>query len=1098
MHRRRRDYDSMLWKRISLLAQRASQEASLRTLAGSLLALLLLAVAFVAALGGFPTETDLDESLTTDQGHFKIYWTNQTSSEHVANHEIIDPYLADNLEAVLDTFVNLLGYKDPVTAPPLAVEVLNIASSGYAIRGSGGGQGYIQLDSDGFNKPLADYLSNTGPQRQLVAHEMFHLVQNEYAARDVRSSFFREGTARMIQDKLFVDVDEQDTSYYWTVNRYLSSYTHHSLLDLSYTSCLFWNYLTEQFGEMTTEPYIGLDFVGELLDGSGCTTCADDIQHVDATLLPEGESFESAFLDFVIANYTKDFTDASHPAKWKYIDDDGLPGSYASVGIDASLALAVDDAYTATDWVQSWGARYYEIAVDPGVTSVEVTVDQLAESNGTLACHLLAIKSDAATGAESVDTAASVLNGKGGDFEATVLNSGFDRLVLIVTSVDHRASYRYSISTGGDDPTLRILSPTSSNVAWIGQTLLNPFQVHIEIIGPEGTSLGLEPEDFTVTVSSGGTTDTLTVVTGLQVLGHFWLVVDPVTRPLGYHDLEVTVTVDGILLDATSSNSVYYDTSVAEVDSVIVIDRSGSMLEPDWEGSGYEQPDPTDKIYGAINAAKLYVDIFKEDDQVGLVWFSNDAEVAAQLGKHDGNREDLKGAIDDLALDDDKAWRKTSIGDGLHKAQEELDTRAIAGHERAIIVLSDGKANEDREIDDVVCDGCKIDTDPDPGDPETTIHAIALGDDADCVNLEAIAKDTGGLFEWVPDPASGDLPNDLADVYLAFAEKELGLQRIAAIRGSYGDDNPAPTHTIEVEANVVEAVFVINHVWLGHAPHNSLQTAILRTPAGTDVTPTYVDDTHHVFRVDAPVAGTWTVILVPLPKPPLVIDVCVGDFCPDPEEGVYPGTYLVEASIRCKPSMWTPTPELRTTVVVGTPIPLLAVLADHAPILDAVVRAEITIPKSDHCSTGCLPREIVTVMLRDDGVHGDGRADDGVYGYLFRATSRPGVYSVRIIAEGTSEHSGAIRREAKFAFNIEAGRDLDCDRLPTHWETLYGLDPEEFRFGQGMNGDPDLDGLSNLLEFEYGLDPLDPDTDGSGEIDGSEIAAGRDPATTRT
>jgi hypothetical protein len=52
--------------------------------------------------------------------------------------------------------------------------------------------------------------------------------------------------------------------------------------------------------------------------------------------------------------------------------------------------------------------------------------------------------------------------------------------------------------------------------------------------------------------------------------------------------------------------------------------------------------------------------------------------------------------------------------------------------------------------------------------------------------------------------------------------------------------------------------------------------------------------------------------------------------------------------------------------------------------------------------------------------------------------------------------------------------DNDNDSMADDWETANGLDPTD---GSDAGADPDLDGLTNLEEFQFGTDPNDPDTD---------------------
>lgn len=67
--------------------------------------------------------------------------------------------------------------------------------------------------------------------------------------------------------------------------------------------------------------------------------------------------------------------------------------------------------------------------------------------------------------------------------------------------------------------------------------------------------------------------------------------------------------------------------------------------------------------------------------------------------------------------------------------------------------------------------------------------------------------------------------------------------------------------------------------------------------------------------------------------------------------------------------------------------------------------------------------------------------------------------------------------------------DANQNGLPDTWEEEMGLDPlAEF------DDDFDEDDLSNVNEFRYGTDPTNPDTDGDGFDDGTEVKNGYDPA----
>lgn len=75
--------------------------------------------------------------------------------------------------------------------------------------------------------------------------------------------------------------------------------------------------------------------------------------------------------------------------------------------------------------------------------------------------------------------------------------------------------------------------------------------------------------------------------------------------------------------------------------------------------------------------------------------------------------------------------------------------------------------------------------------------------------------------------------------------------------------------------------------------------------------------------------------------------------------------------------------------------------------------------------------------------------------------------------------------------NKSAGiKDFDGDGIPGWWEAKYGLDDKskEDSFFDGDN-----DGASNLLEYQFGIDPAKHDSDGDGYSDGGEISRGYNP-----
>jgi hypothetical protein len=185
-------------------------------------------------------------------------------------------------------------------------------------------------------------------------------------------------------------------------------------------------------------------------------------------------------------------------------------------------------------------------------------------------------------------------------------------------------------------------------------------------------------------------------------------------------------------------------------------------------------------------------------------------------------------------------------------------------------------------------------------------------------------------------------------------------------------------------------------------------------------------------------------------------------------------------------------------------------VALHTPIEDRVIGMPVQIS----ASVGDIDRSVVAeivdpvgslhvLTLLDDGEHGDGEPDDGLYSNTLYDTRIPGGYVGFVDVEAASNfvrsasnsiHASGVASgdRERFAFFIGSALDTDGDGPPDWWEERWGTDPMVADGGM----DPDGDGLENVREFERGTHPLDADTDSGGEND-AEPGDPHDPADDR-
>lgn len=962
--------------------------------------------------------------------------------------------MEDSRTALIDLGFNDLAFYD--NSPPLPVDLTWCDGGGCAgTTGFGNGRvGGIGL--------APEYMGNYDPVTMagdpssvlITLHEAFHQQQYTYGGLqgDPNGTWVWEGQARSIQDKVCIGPSSSNcisldqvtngvANYIGEVNGYLSN-VNRSIPEISYRTALFWTYMTEHYGTLSAEPGLGMDLMRVFWEQGADDINDDGIGTLDRALdaLGHSERFVDAIKDFMVANYAKDLSGPGVPTRYQYTDETQAAGAYDPVDLDLDQALGLGDQVGPTlDEVVAWGARYYQIRPSPDVPII--TAEFRQDTANQVYYTLLAVKGN--------DIALEI-NHTGEDFVETFPNDDYDQVVVIVAGLANFANFRYAFNA--TQPALNILDPIQGRPAIAGDpTTPEKFLIKLEVLTPlgGGTPLeGIDTTDFELSVG-GVVVPENQIISSAFLQGQYWLLIRAPGQTSGGLKA-LSVDWQGAL-SATELDAVDYSPQ-ADADNLLTIDRSGSMAD-------------FNKLDAAQQAARLYVDSWRDGDGIGVVSYANSGRVDLSLRNwNTTSRDGARTEINNLS-----ASGATAIGDGLADSLQQLIDNGDEMREWAIILLSDGIETATPDIADFLDTYNGRD---DAGDKVPRVHTVALGPDADRVKLENLARETGGTYHYAAEPTGArgigdpdDVLRELAEIYRVISETVSRQQQVYSERDSISYPNPA-SHIITVDGTAREAVFVLK--WDANLGLNYNTT--LLDPMDNDAgPPTLSDSGHRVWRINTPMSGDWTLRLDP---------VIIGRAPVAPTQTGVP--YLVEASVRADLTLELflgLAPAERQT---GRRMPVLVNLADSAPVTGASVVATIVDPVG-------TPRSL---SLRDDGLHGDGAANDGFYGNLYTATAEPGSYVLVVEAAGTGVVAGDFTRRLRGAFNLSASPDEDLDGLPTWWEETFGTDPDNPDGGE----DPDQDDSTNSEEFERGTHPLDPDSDDGGENDGSESGDPLDPS----
>lgn len=976
-------------------------------------------------------------------------------------------------ESYRTEIMSTLGFNDPATfngSKPFPSDFFPCNN------GCANGDG-VQYPPDNFVGTNYDPATGNGEDYEIfvIGHEIFHKTQGAHGGSD--DPFYKwliEGQARSTEDKMCIfgsqaqcDIwDNQVDQYYLgQVNAYLGK-PEEGLMEASYDAALFWTYVMEQFaGTNKTEPRYGFDFLlkfwqqnQENVDADPDGKSKDGITTLNETLANKTTSdrrFKDIFQDFAVANYAKDLL--TNPAgaqdkKYNYIDEENCAGcAYDSVKLTVDDTLDPNETIFGTSTVESWGARYYEIGLHPSLPVININVKPLAGTPHSLYYHMLGIKGGSIVKHWS-DT--------GTEFALSVFNIGldYDKLALIVVGLEQPVNFRYGFNlTDG----LYISTPTAQFPATAGEVAApKKFILQVEVIGEDQQPVaGIDSSQFTITVGSAVINPPVNVgdspiVASSYNGGKYWLVLRAPTSP-GCTTCDLKVEY-GSYSDS-EADAVLYGPQ-PDVDNLIVIDRSGSM-----QGS---------KIEAAKDAARLYVDSYSTGDRIGVTSYNDAPKNEFSLtGWTNTSRGQAQSAIANMD-DPDGA---TAIGAALQDGVDRLAALGSPNPAWAMVLLSDGQdtvADTDKHIPAFLT---AYNARKDKGDQVPVIHVVAVGDDADGIQLEKVTNASNGLFQWLPETGAAQAAGsdaaaatattlfklDLAEVYRVFAESVADEQQIHAAQG-FLNNAATKIHTVKVDGGASQAVFSVAYFYTGIGIPFTVK---IRRPDNSLLgPPTLTDSRHYLWRTAAPMAGDWKVEVSPI-----IPGVAAAGTDADRTD------FLVEAALVSDLTLDAFLGLPLAERIAGKPMPLLATLSDVKGITGATVAATIA-------RTG----EVVT--LHDDGQHGDGPANDGFYGGLIKQTHQPGGYTAIIDADGVSPLNGAFVRRARLSFFLSPAKDTDNDKMPDWWEGPC-MDPNT----PDRDEDPDKDGLNNAAEFGHQTNPCDPDTDDGGEADGSEVDRAQDP-----
>jgi hypothetical protein len=1122
---------------------------------------ILFLIMLISPLGALDLHPPLSRLTATEEAtiggiDWKVLYSDDRSSDHYVSPSNASSFLGFINELYARQVTDLgFGKHWVSTLPSFRVTLYDFVADGEEDLG-----GYYDYDLFALNingMPTPPDMTN----RKVTSHEMFHAIQQRYldnggygrGCSNAWGKVISEGHARCMDDRWYSEFDTFDdlSSFYLKGSSliFFNDYTDYNFWKIGtsedtvrgtaddaypYATAIFWSYLCEQLGNQITPLENGYDWIQRFLldsenrlkddrdmDGKICTNDA-----INDFVRGTGEDFTSMYFDFAICNYARKFNQSLLPYETRYrvsnlvpryayrdeqeVGASGMLMNYGNVPVHSSTSA------TSASWLaqslMANSAKYYEW--------------NISNSLDTQTCEIMGVR---ATCGETVNLAilgitksgkiSEILKFSGKEAARSFLISNKPmvdpvcRIAVVAVAPDENVS-GLDIRFERGPATLQIVRPFGPTRPAYPGPYNNPgrFLTRVMVTGPASLKpeyfgnlsvQGLTAGDFSILVGAAPST----IVSSGYVGGEYWIEANaPLQSANGFKDLTVSLCEGGI--SANNSNALIYGEYTFR--HTVCMDLSGSMVNP------------PEKLEAAKQAAMFYIDAVRDNDRLGLSSFNgNSSEPDTDAILYGGSLMPanwLSRGLLKVGVNGFTASGLTSIGDGLWVSQNGIDADTTAAPVvDTIMLLSDGRQNEDRywQSGSTVYQRFLGGGTYGPGN-DTIINALSFGAEADTNLMQSIAASTAGDYGHIDvieptrtrstvDPRYR-MYLDMAAGHLSGIERTEGLSRLAYEETTVNSSSTA-TLTLKPGASTIENA-IVSLFWYGVT--NPLSVTV-KDSSGSVIDSTRAillpqnysnGEKHQIQRLTVPVSGGNFTVTITNPN----TSACrvFATISGKPQNDV---TCRVAFASYLRSSLGSREDLVRQRFEIGQPVTILAFLTDAAgPIKGASLTTRILLPNG---IVACGPME-----LNDDGRSGDGNANDGVYGAIFRQTlwgqsngtdidsgqvaplrEASGLYRVSVTAEGKSNDGTSFSRLRQSAFAVykefagQSNIDADADGLPYSWELSQGTNPSLFDASQ----DPDEDGLSNLLEYQNGTLALQADSDGGGEADGSEVTGGRCP-----